>query len=150
MEFLMPNGKILHKARDVDRFYGLNLGTTSARMNIGWTIEECSSNNRIIGGKYLFEMPDGLVLTKCTDVDRFHSLKKGTTVRRIQRGWSTEECVRNCRKGRHRFNMPDGSILDVYSDVDRYHNLKEGTTSKRLTVCHWSPDECANNKRDKE
>ena len=42
----MPDGTVLYRARDVDRYYGLGFGTTSQRIFHGWSDERCANNQR--------------------------------------------------------------------------------------------------------
>lgn len=43
-------------------------------------------------------MPDGSVLTKCIDVDRYYNLKYGKTSMRLYKGWTEQECANNKRE----------------------------------------------------
>lgn len=154
----MPDGSILKSCAEVDRYYGFKDNTTFARLKIGWSNEECASNKRTNGGKFVFHMPDGTILTKARDVDRYFKLKLDTTKKRLSRGWSEDECVSNIindkRKngeyikygGKYKFHMPDGSILTTAVGVDRYYGFKKSTTSQRLKR-GWTVEECARNKR---
>lgn len=96
--FKMPDGSILTQCSDVDKYYGFRIGRTRSRLAQGWTEERCANNDfKRVKKKYKFKMPDGSVLYKPIDVDRFHDLVTNTTSHRLFRGWSEEECAMNMR-----------------------------------------------------
>ena len=148
--FNMPDGSVLTKCKEVDRYHGFSLGTTSCRLYDGWTEDECALNKRLsTQSKYRFEMPDGSVLKMCIDVDKYYKLPRGTTSNRIRYGWSIEDCASNSGHKRHRrfiFNMPNGDILRSTKAVDKYYDLRHGKTYYRLKS-GWTKEECALNKR---
>lgn len=154
-EFIMPDGTILTDCEEVDKYYKLAKCSTYLRLENGWSEQECANNKKDGVGRreYVFNMPDGTVLTKCPDVDRYYGLCRGATSVRIRTGWLEEECANN-RKLRNkygeitRFNMPDGTVLYDTLDVDNYHNLKNLTTQFRLTTRGWTVEECANNRKE--
>ena len=147
--FNMPDGQVFIRPVDVDRYYNLSPSTTNARLENGWTHDECARNLRKIKSKFEFNMPGGIVLRSFRDIDRYHNLNLGTTQSRVRRGWTIEECVNNYRKKNepaHKFRMPNGELLIVCRDVDRYYNLRLGTTQDRLKN-GWSEEECSSNHR---
>ena len=85
--FKMPDGSILTQCSDVDKYYGFRIGRTRSRLAQGWA-EVCCANNdcKRVKKKYKFKMPDGSVLYKPIDVDRFHDLVTNTTSHRLYRG----------------------------------------------------------------
>lgn len=99
--FQLPNGTVTQVCYDVDRFYNLKLGTTSSRLEKGWTVAECAYNKRQERpkkvGKYRFPMPDGRVFTMASEVDSYYGLGSSTTASRIKRGWTELECAHNRR-----------------------------------------------------
>lgn len=151
--FLMPDGSALKSNRDVDRYYGLSLGTTANRLHRDWTVEECANNKRETEEKdirYVFRMPNGSILHNRRDVDRYHNLGLGTTAGRLDRGWSEQECANNEKKAKYTFKMPDGSVLHRCYEVDDYYKFKRrGITANRINS-GWSEQECANNKKEEK
>lgn len=147
--FYMPNGKVYYKPTAVDRFYNLPSSTTATRLRQGWSTEECARNVRYntMSGKFCFYMPDGSILTRCSDVDKYYGLCENNTNVRLSKGWTVEECANN-KKLHHRytFHMPDGTELNTQRDVDAYYNLGNGTTCVRLKR-GWTMEECANNRK---
>lgn len=96
--FEMPDGSILTQCSDVDKYYGFKIGLTRSRLAQGWTEKRCANNEcKRVTKKYKFKMPDGSILFKPIDVDRFHNLVINTTSSRLHRGWSEEECAMNMR-----------------------------------------------------
>lgn len=96
-EFHMPDGTVLTFYYEIDSYYGNRRGTTSSRLNRGWTIAECIKNKQNNSKSYQFNMPDGTILTKASDVDRYYNLKPWYTSNRLRRGWTVEECANNKR-----------------------------------------------------
>lgn len=96
--FKMPDGSILTQCSDVDKYYGFRVGRTRSRLAQGWTEERCANNDcKRVKKKYKFKMPDGSVLYKPIDVDRYYNLGKGVTGGRIHTGWTEQECANNRR-----------------------------------------------------
>lgn len=150
--FNMPDGQVFCILADVDRYYNMRVGTTKSRLSRGWTEQECANNERVnYNYNYTFHMPDGTILHKLVDVDRYYNLGSYTTSNRLKSGWTIEECANNKRLGYKNnynriFHMPDGTILYRATKVDEYYNLRVGTTVNRLNQ-DWTEEECANNKR---
>ena len=153
-EFHMPDGSIIMSCTGVDRYYNLGTNVTHERLKRGWTEEECAKNQKGVGKelkKYEFHMPDGSVLTRVVDVDRYYKLCRNATQSRIRLGWTEEECANNKREGgrereTYEFHMPDGSTITTCNEVDRYYNLGKNTTRQRLKR-GWTEEECARNRR---
>ena len=153
-EFKMPDGQILHKTFDVDRYYNLKTKTTCGRLRCGWSEDECAMNKRDTvrrdgnRSKSVFKMPDGTVLRSNKALDKYLGLANGTTSQRLHRGWTVEECIQNFRFYKsYVFNMPDGTVLSRPREVDKYHGISKGCTTYRLSH-GWTLDECSANKRD--
>ena len=146
--FNMPDGSVLTRCRDVDSYHGLLEGTTSGRLCQGWSEERCANNDfKRVRVSHTFNMPDGSVLTKCKEVDRYHGFSLGTTSCRLYDGWTEDECALNKRlstQSKYRFELPDGSVLKMCIDVDKYHKHPRGTTSNRIRY-GWSIEDCASN-----
>ena len=172
----MPDGSVLYRCTDVDRYYGLKLGLTKCRLKQCWSVEHCANNQHKINlrehrfempdgsvltiprevdeyyhlnrGTRRFEMPDGSIFTTCAEVDRYYNLYKGNTACRLKQGWTEEMCASNF-KGKYtkfEFHMPDGSILYSTRDVDKYYSLRSGKTYYRLRY-GWTIEECTLNKK---
>ena len=142
-EYSLPDGSKVYVRRDVDRYYGLKLGTTNGRRHRGWSIEECE-NNRKLKNTEPFYMPDGNVLYNPKDVNDFYGLSSGTTRERLKSGWTHNECANNHKKSKCIFQLPNRKITCSYEEVDRYWRNKPGTTKRRLWY-GWSSKECSVN-----
>ena len=96
--FNMPDGSILTRCKDVDNYHGLSEGTTSGRLAQGWTEERCANNDfKRVRIRHTFNMPDGSVLIKCKEVDKYYGFRIGLTSCRLSSGWTEEECALNKR-----------------------------------------------------
>lgn len=146
-EFVLPDDTVLYRAIDVDEYYGLTRKTTSNRLLIGWTVQECAFNSRCKDLGVRFKMPNGKVFVNTGDVDRYYKLESGTTKERIRKGWTVTECAYNVYVGEnHVFNMPNGVILNSCGEVDKFYSLEAGTTLKRL-IDGWTINQCENGQK---
>lgn len=96
--FEMPDGSILTQCSDVDKYYGFKIGRTRSRLVQGWTEERCANNDfKRVRVRHTFNMPDGSVLIKCKEVDKYYGFRLGLTSCRLSSGWTEEECALNKR-----------------------------------------------------
>lgn len=90
--FKMPDGSILTQCSDVDKYYGFRIGRTRSRLAQGWTEERCANNDfKRVRVRHTFNMPDGSVLIKCKEVDKYYGFRIGLTSCRLSLGWTEEE-----------------------------------------------------------
>lgn len=172
-EYLQNNPTYLNHKRvynlfDIDKYYKLEEGTTLTRLCNGWTIAECIRNAKSKNGMmYTFNMPDGTVLYKCSDIDKYYGLTEGVTLNRLIRGyWTEDECANNVRKTDkserlnilrceahimlqdYYYTLPTQERVLKLSKIDEFYGLKYDTTLNRLLV-GWSMLECVSNMRMK-
>lgn len=150
--FTLPNGDRVQNVKFIDKYTGMQLGTTLKRLKLGWSPDECIHNSR--NGDYMFKVDAYTSIEGCEELDKHLNLKKGTTAERIKQGWSLVECTRNNVLGRKLvdmvcklhldsklFTLPSGIQIIGDYELDRLLCLGTGTTAKRLQK-GWTEQEC--------
>lgn len=148
-KFIMPDGSLVTNCDGVDNYFGLKPNTTVRRLRSGWTIKECSKNekdgvkksNKVkethevvstrsneskkkIKEDTNFYMPDGTILRNSTSVDRFYSLPKRTTAGRLLKGWTREECANNEKLTEDSYKSVEANYEDITLVLKRIRECK--------------------------
>lgn len=130
-------GKLFSSLGEIERFYGLTVGTLRHRLRKGMSLDEAvttpiRSPKELKNNSKSITDHKGITFPSITDLAKHYGLPRGLVCQRISSGLPMEEVVRKPDSLHYNSVTLDGKCFNSYKDIEEFYKLPVGCLSKRL------------------